>query len=86
MTIQEAWALFLKQNKKCAYSGIPLQFPSQEKNHDGTASIDRIDSNGDYTIDNVQWVHKDINFMKQVFSEKQFLDYCVSICKYRNLV
>jgi len=70
------WELFEKQNKKCALSGMPLEFPKDRNPHGGTASLDRINSDGDYTLDNVQWVHKDINRLKNVFEQQYFIELC----------
>jgi hypothetical protein len=41
-----------------------------------TASLDRIDSAKGYLNGNVQWIHKDLNRMKQEFSDEKFLDWC----------
>jgi hypothetical protein len=69
------WNLFLKQNRKCALTGIELIFDSSH--HDkNTASLDRIDSSKGYIKDNVMWVHKDVNLMKHVFD----LDYFIGLC------
>lgn len=38
--------------------------------------MDRIDSNVGYTKENVQWVHKRINIMKQNLQEDEFLYLC----------
>lgn len=38
----------------------------------GTASLDRIDSTKGYVEENVQWVHKDVNFMKSNLTEQRF--------------
>jgi hypothetical protein len=65
--------LFIRQNKKCALSGIDI---SIEFDGSGTASLDRIDSLKHYTIDNVQWVHKDINKMKMDFPQESFIKMC----------
>lgn len=51
-----------------------------------TASLDRIDSKKGYTIDNVQWVHKDINFLKMNFPEIEFFDWCKKVVIYKNLI
>lgn len=72
LTQKEAWELFLKQGRKCALTDLTLVI----KNKDKTASLDRIDSSKGYTLDNVQWVHKDINFMKQNFNEEYFKYLC----------
>lgn len=77
VTIKEAWDLFVKQNKKCALSGISIKIDSSHKYN--TASIDRIDSSRGYEIDNIQWVHKHINFMKRTYSQKYFIEMCKKI-------
>ncbi len=76
ITKEYVWDLFLKQNKKCALSGIELKFPSKSKDKSYTASLDRIDSSKGYNEDNVQWVHKDINFMKNKFNNEYFINMC----------
>jgi len=45
----------------------------------GTASLDRINSVRGYEPDNVQWVHKTVNFMKQALSDKELLEWCQKI-------
>jgi hypothetical protein len=82
ITIDQAWALFLKQDRKCALTGLPLHFPEKWKG-DYNASLDRIDSDKDYSIDNVQWVHKHVNIMKNKFSENYFIDMCKRIAENR---
>ena len=76
LTIQEAWELFLQQDRKCALSGTSLQFPKRSKDKSCTASLDRIDSSKGYVLDNVQWVHKDINIMKNKFDNQYFIQMC----------
>jgi hypothetical protein len=76
LTIQEAWDLFLQQDRKCALSGIELTFPSKWKDKSWTASLDRIDSSEGYILGNVQWVHKDVNIMKNKFSKTYFINIC----------
>lgn len=75
ITIQQIWELFLKQNKTCVLTGLPLNFPSRNEKFDGTASLDRIDSTRGYIDGNIQWVHKDVNFMKQQLSNHQLIEY-----------
>jgi hypothetical protein len=79
LTIELLWSLFLKQERRCAYSNVELKFPSSGKVHDGTASLDRIDNEKGYLPNNVQWVHKDINLMKRALTEKNFLDFIEKI-------
>jgi hypothetical protein len=79
VTIEDLWDLAEKQEKRCALSGVPLVFQPQEER---TASLDRIDSKGDYTMDNLQWVHKDVNRMKNVFSQERFVEVCKSVAAF----
>lgn len=84
ITPNQMWKLYLKQNKRCALTGIPIYFaPTRKKYTLQTASLDRIDSKKGYTIDNIQWVHKTINRMKQHFDEKDFIYFCKLVAKYR---
>lgn len=77
------WNLFLQQDKKCALSGIDINFPSST-NLETTASLDRIDSSIGYIEGNIQWVHKDINIMKSDIGEAKFLNYCKLITEKNN--
>lgn len=80
ISIQYAWGIYQSQGGKCKYSGIPIVFDldfkhGARKGHPRqTASLDRKDSDIGYVEGNVQWVHKDINKMKNVFSEEYFLN------------
>lgn len=74
VSIEEAWNLFEKQGKKCALTGLPLQFGNTTSRN--TASLDRIDSSKGYTLDNIQWVHKEINWMKNTYSIERFIELC----------
>lgn len=88
LTVEDAWSLFLKQNRKCAISGVELNFVSNyNRNADGqSASLDRIDHLKDYTIDNVQWVHKEVNLMKHCLSDDRLLEWCKIICENKKLI
>ena len=46
-----------------------------------TASLDRIDSSKGYTTDNIQWVHKDINIMKNDYGNDYFIEICKKVAK-----
>lgn len=84
ITIQYAWRLFLKQGRRCAYTGIPLTMDSSSSLKAGatTASLDRIDSSKGYIRGNVQWVHVTINFMKQALPDKDFVTWCVRVAEH----
>jgi hypothetical protein len=83
VSLEDLWILFLQQNRKCALSGIDIEFAQtarEQRNHKGTtASLDRICSSKGYVYGNLQWVHKDVNFMKQEYSQEYFIDLCKKI-------
>lgn len=59
----------------CKFTGLPLEYikvPGKNKNP-YQASLDRIDSRGGYTKDNVRWVCWFINEMKMDYSEEEFI-------------
>jgi hypothetical protein len=82
VTKEQLWELLLKQNKKCALTGLPIELCIRNKS-DSTASLDRIDSKKGYTLNNVQWVHKDINRMKQNLDQNRFLNLCIAVHNYQ---
>lgn len=71
------WDLFLEQERRCALSGLELTMLGRGR----TASLDRIDNGLGYTKGNVQWVHKHINKMKNVFDQQYFVDMCKSVAE-----
>jgi len=75
ITLKDVWELYLKQNKRCALTNQPISFTKTDLGY--SASIDRIDSSKEYDIDNVQLVHKDLNMMKNKYSQ----DYFIAMCK-----
>lgn len=82
LTIEEIEDVFSKQVFCCAYTGLEVKFDTVLKNQ--TASIDRINSKEGYFKENIQIVHKDINFMKQDFSNDEFIKYCILIAEKYN--
>lgn len=77
--------LIQKQDYKCALSGLQISFANStyEQNHGmTTASLDRIDSSKPYLVNNVQWVHKDINKMKMNIPQPDFIRLCKVVAKY----
>ena len=91
ITIEYAWELFLQQDRKCALTGIPINFDMNLDNlrkyghQSGTASLDRIDSKKGYEVGNVQWVHKDVNKVKMDLPEEDFFRIVKQIYEYKQL-
>lgn len=79
ITIEYAWNLYETQHRKCRLSCLPIVFSSLCQSSDGTASLDRIDSSKGYIEGNVQWVHKDINMMKQDHTDSDFIVLCKAV-------
>jgi len=75
ITIEEVYDLFIKQERKCWFTGEKLTWK--------TASLDRIDSHKPYEITNVIWVHRDVNYMKHTFTLWKFIQRCNQIAEHR---
>jgi hypothetical protein len=73
--IKYIWNIYLKQDRKCALSGLPLDFDKESDN--GTVSIDRINNDKGYIKRNIQLLHKDVNYAKWTFNQ----DYFIKLCK-----
>ena len=74
ISIIDIYNIWINQNKKCKLSGIEIGFYDDGKTH--TCSIDRIDSLKEYTLDNIQLVHKNVNYMKNKYSQEYFIKMC----------
>ena len=70
ITAKDIWDLYSSQEGRCALTGASINF------EDSTASVDRIDSNGPYTRDNIQILHVDVNRMKWDLPQASFIDWC----------
>lgn len=79
ISLEYAWDLFLRQNKKCALTNRDIFFSNNKSQIGSTASLDRIDSSRGYIEGNVQWVHFKINIMKMDMSTKEFISFCSEV-------
>jgi hypothetical protein len=77
--MEDAWEQWEKQGGLCALSGQEIRICAKNNGSPNKASLDRIDPTRGYTPDNIQWLHKDINFMKRNFAEDYFLEMCKKI-------
>ena len=80
ITIDDVLKVYLDQGKVCSLSGIPIGWTMVEKSHN--ISIDRIDSNKGYHLDNIQLVYPKINMMKFTYSQDEFIDMCKRVSNY----
>lgn len=83
ITVEDLINQWEKQKGICALSKVKLilaeGYIEQHIERKTTASVDRIDSNKEYTIDNIQFVHKDVNRMKSNFTEEKLIRLCKQI-------
>jgi len=85
ITKRDVWDQFCRQGGVCALSGIPLKLPSYTESIEDKASLDRIDSaKRIYNLENVQFVHKDINLMKWKFDQDYFKDWCKKVAAHNS--
>lgn len=86
LDIKYCWELYITQEGKCNLSGLPIGFAiANKKTSETTASLDRIDSSKGYVVGNVQWVHKNINIMKNVYNQDYFISLCDLVSKNNKL-
>ena len=78
ITIDYIWDIYIAQDKVCALSGVPIDFK-------GTASLDRIDNSRGYVRENIQIVHKDVNYMKYIYSQDYFIKMCNLVASKHNV-
>jgi|APSaa5957512535_1039671.scaffolds.fasta_scaffold145598_2 hypothetical protein len=74
ITTSDAWKVFLTQEKRCALTGMKLDFSCF--GYRGTASLDRVDSSMPYVRHNIQWVFSPINIMKGCHNQHYFKHLC----------
>jgi hypothetical protein len=87
ITIQEAWDKFLEQHRRCTLTGLllthgDLTLRRELRFTQKTASIDRIDSAKGYVSGNIQWIHKDVNYLKNKFSNERFIELCKLVAEH----
>lgn len=84
LTIEYMAQLFRDQNERCALTGEQIYFSEARKyKMETSASLDRIDNNKGYIEGNVQFVSKEVNFMKHKLTEDRFVDICEKVIDLR---
>lgn len=74
LTIEEAAHILKQQDFKCALTG--LQIHANGPLESITASLDRKDNSKGYSVENIQWTHKEINMMRGTLSIERFIELC----------
>ncbi len=85
VTLDDLNFLWFSQQGRCALTGVLLTLKTKSVDSDATASVDRKNSNGPYSVDNTQWVHKTINRAKMDLSEEEFINMCRQVVEFHDL-
>jgi uncharacterized protein (DUF779 family) len=89
LTVEYLSSLFESQSGCCALSGQVLYPPDNYKvgwKIKTNMSLDRIDSSEGYIVGNVQWVTKQVNFMKQSYTQDEFISVCKKVVDFNEKV
>jgi hypothetical protein len=74
----------LDQSARCALTGRQMTFDMGGKERLNTqASVDRIDSAGNYEIGNIQIVCNAVNIMKSNMTSSEFFAWCASVVRHK---
>lgn len=65
------------QNYRCALSGVPITPESAQLDH-----VVPLADGGDNTIENLQWLHEDVNSAKGTMSQERFIEMCRLVAQY----
>lgn len=79
ITYEELYDIWLKQDKKCAITGIHMTTATGVGRVQTNVSIDRIDNKLGYTKDNVQLVCLWANTAKNDLPMSEFVEYCKKV-------
>lgn len=81
LTIDDVADVYDKQNGLCALTDESIAFPEVGHPQKAIASIDRIDSAKGYVKENIQLVTRQVNMMKQSYSQESFIETCIKVAK-----
>lgn len=74
ITAKDLYRIYADQEGKCALTGVTLTYEKGiGEESEFNISIDRIDSNGDYTVENIQLLGKIVNFLKHDIPQEKFI-------------
>lgn len=76
--------LYIRQGGACARTSVTLlasDSPGKSRSHKHTASIDRVDTNKGYTVDNVELVSYICNSAKNAFTHEDLYEFCTQYIK-----
>jgi hypothetical protein len=86
VTIQDIIKLIEDQKYICALSGETLEIAETTTQHYAgktSASLDRKDSKLGYIPGNIQWVRKQVNMLKNNYTDDQFIKMCIEVSEFQ---
>lgn len=81
LTMDDVADIYEEQNMLCALTDESIVFPEVGHPQKAIVSIDRIDSAKGYDRDNIQLVTRQVNMMKQSYSQELFIETCLKVAK-----
>lgn len=81
ITAEDLQRLYNKSHY-CSLSGLDISIDRKLPMNHQNFSVDRIDSNKGYEVDNIQLVDKRINLMKGSLSNEEFIQLCTAVADY----
>lgn len=81
LSMDDVADLMKTQNFRCALTGWSVEFPKSGHPQKAPASLDRIDSKKPYTKENTQIVTRQVNMMKQHYSQEDFIKVCKAVAE-----
>lgn len=81
ISAKDAYEQIQNQNWKCALTGEQIKFAVNIRDcrNEQSASLDRIDNAKGYNKENIQWVHKKINIMRNTLDLSEFRAWCLKV-------
>jgi 5-methylcytosine-specific restriction endonuclease McrA len=74
---KELFAKLESQGYRCALSGLALTLENAEADH-----VLPVQKGGETKIENIQWLHSEVNRMKGVMNNAEFVELCLRVSKH----
>ncbi|MBA2873151.1 hypothetical protein HNQ85_003489 [Anoxybacillus calidus] len=79
--------IYVLQKGRCYYTGIEMEPPDvKERNKNYSISVDRLDNERGYELDNVVLCCRVVNIMKNNLPYKEFTDLCQRIAEEQKVI
>jgi len=79
LTVDDLVKLWENQDGRCALSGIKMELATKGQHEPWLASLDRIDSQGGYVLENVRLVTWMVNRALASWGDERFLEMCRAV-------